>query len=194
MSLDPGQQRQLLHIARDSIASGLCGSTARLPALESLDESLRQPAACFVTLKIAGELRGCIGGLEADQPLAAAVSQSAFAAAFRDPRFPPLSSREFSRVSIEISVLSPMQPVAVESEEDLLAVLRPGVDGLVLQEGARRATYLPSVWEMLPRPRDFVRQLKVKGGWGEREWPVQMRAYRFQAHSFGEGGQDVTRE
>lgn len=194
MSIDPGRQSQLLRIARESIATGLRSGSAPMPPREDLDETLGQPAACFVTLKTGGELRGCIGSLEADQPLAAAVSQAAFAAAFRDPRFPPLSSSEFPRVSIEISVLSPMQALAVDSEEDLLAALRPGVDGLVLQEGARRATYLPSVWEMLPRPRDFVRQLKVKGDWGERYWSAQMRAYRFQTLSFGEHGQGVTGE
>jgi len=186
MKIDRHERRALLQIARDSIGHGV--NTHRPLSVDTgtIAEALRVPAACFVTLKREGQLRGCIGSLEAQEPLARAVADAAFSAAFRDPRFPPVSGEELQELEIEISVLSPLQAIDVSSERELLELLRPGVDGLVLSEGPRRSTFLPSVWEMLPRPRDFVHQLKAKGGWLELYWSPEMKAERFQTESFGE--------
>lgn len=186
MRLDREQRRTLLKIARSSIERGLASHRPWVPETASLPDALVTPAACFVTLRRDGELRGCIGTLEARDPLAQAVSEAAFSAAFRDPRFAPLRGSELEGLEIEISVLSPLQAMAVSSEQDLVARLRPGVDGLVLSEGERRSTFLPAVWEMLPRPSDFVRQLKAKGGWFALYWSPEIEAQRFQTESFCE--------
>jgi len=186
MKIDRHERVTLLQIARDSIEHGLETPSPLTVETEALAEALRVPAACFVTLKREGQLRGCIGSLEAREPLARAVAEAAFSAAFGDPRFPPLSREELGDLEIEIAVLSPLQAIDVSGERELLEVLRPGLDGLVLSEGPRRSTFLPAVWEMLPRPRDFVRQLKAKGGWLELYWSPEMKAQRFQTQSFGE--------
>jgi AmmeMemoRadiSam system protein A len=186
MKIDQHERRALLQIARDSIEHGLDAHQPLTVDTLAIARALRVPAACFVTLKREGQLRGCIGSLEAQEPLVRAVADAAFSAAFGDPRFPPLSREELADLEIEISVLSPLQAVDVSSERELLELLRPGVDGLVLSEGQRRSTFLPAVWEMLPRPRDFVRQLKAKGGWLELYWSPEMKAQRFQTESFGE--------
>jgi len=119
---------------------------------------LHQTGACFVTLESSGSLRGCIGSLNARRPLAEDVLHNARAAAFDDPRFPPLHGAELAGVEISISVLTPPEPFPVKNEADLLQSLRPGVDGLLLEDGAYRATFLPSVWEQLPTPAAFLAQ------------------------------------
>ncbi len=153
---------RLLHIARQAIEDVLDNRDS--PPPHHLPESLLTPGAAFVTLRIDGELRGCIGSLTAHRPLAEDVRHNAIAAAFEDPRFPPLSRREFERTTLEISILSPPEPFPVRDEADLLSHLRPGIDGLILEDATHRATFLPSVWEELPAPRDFLRQLKHKAG------------------------------
>jgi AmmeMemoRadiSam system protein A len=131
---------------------------------ERLPEPLTRPAATFVTLKKEEQLRGCIGTLEAHRPLARDVAHNAWAAAFRDPRFPPLEREEATAVRIVLSLLGPAQPLEVEDESELLRTLRPGVDGLILSCGAQRATFLPAVWQDLPDPADFVAALGRKAG------------------------------
>lgn len=125
---------------------------------------LDEPAATFVTLTLHGQLRGCIGSLEARRPLYDDVTRNAHAAAFGDPRFPPLAADEFPGIDIEVSVLTAPQPLEFSSEADALRRLRPGIDGVILQCGSRRATLLPQVWEQLPEPREFMRHLKLKAG------------------------------
>ena len=125
---------------------------------------LGEPGATFVTLTQNGQLRGCIGSLEAHRPLATDVAENARAAAFRDPRFAPLGKDEFARTRVEVSLLTPPEPFPVADEADALARLRPGIDGLILSYGRRRATFLPQVWESLPEAHQFIAQLKLKAG------------------------------
>jgi AmmeMemoRadiSam system protein A len=178
------QRRLLRDIAHASIRQGLATGKPLQPDLASLPAALADAGACFVTLEIDGELRGCIGSLEARRPLANDVADNAFNAAFRDPRFPPLTDEEFAQIDLHISVLSAPQPMAVRSRAGLLAQLRPGIDGLVLDDGQRRATFLPSVWEQLPRAEDFVAHLLRKGGWPAQHWSAAMRAGRYTTESF----------
>lgn len=181
MNAESTNHELLLKIAWQSLRHGLRAGRPLEPELQSLPSALSEPAACFVTLHKNGLLRGCIGSMEARDPLAKAVAWSAFSAGFRDPRFPPLEPEELDELALEISVLSPMQEMTISSEQDLLDSLRPEVDGLLLEEGGRHAVYLPSVWEQLPEPTEFVRQLKRKGGWPADYWSSAMRARRFQS-------------
>lgn len=145
---------------------------------------MRDIRATFVTLQMHGSLRGCIGTLGAEFPVAKDVALRAYEAAFEDPRFPPVEEGEIDQLDIHISVLTqPVEIPDIHSEADLLKALRPGVDGLVLTDGRRRATFLPSVWEEVPDPGEFVRHLKMKGGWSPREWPASMRALRYESES-----------
>lgn len=164
MPLPPEDRHYLLNLARQSIAAYLEGRALPPVDLAALSPELTRPGACFVTLTIGGDLRGCIGSIEPRQPLALDVQENALGAAFRDPRFPPLSRRELERVHIEISVLTVPEPLAYSDGDDLLRKLRPGVDGVIIERGWRRATFLPQVWEKLPDRRDFLAQLCMKAG------------------------------
>lgn len=170
----------LLSIAHEAVAYGVRQGEAPKLKVENFAPVLREPRATFVTLELAGELRGCIGCLDAHQPLAADVNQNAYAAAFADPRFPPVHANEVPRLSIHISVLSPPELLNVASEAELLATLQVGVDGVILEERGRRSTFLPSVWEQLPDARRFLRQLKRKGGWREDYWSDAMVVKRYR--------------
>jgi AmmeMemoRadiSam system protein A len=168
--LSDDSKRVLLAIARDSIASELKDhSVARLD-LELLPADLQAPGACFITLTRQDSLRGCIGSLEARQPLAADVQEHAGDAAFRDFRFPPLTEPELSDVRIEISVLSAPEPLKYNSPEELPALLKPGVDGVILSRGMRRATFLPQVWEKVEDPHAFLDMLCEKMGFDYDLW------------------------
>jgi AmmeMemoRadiSam system protein A len=174
-----GDERDtLLIIARASIEKGLCGNEPHVRP-EEHPERLRAPGASFVTLHMDNELRGCIGSLVARQPLVADVADNAWGAAFRDPRFPAMTWSEFPRLEIHLSLLTCPEPVAISSEQHLLALLRPGVDGLVIEEGYHRGTFLPSVWEQLPDPVEFLRQLKRKAGLPADYWSASLRVSRY---------------
>ncbi len=176
----------LLKTARRSILNGL--ERGRPPSIDlsRYPESLQEKRATFVTLHINGRLRGCIGTLEAIRPLVMDVTYNAYAAAFSDPRFPPLSRAEFDSLGIEISVLSPPEPMEFNSEADLLQQIRPGVDGLILEDNGYRGTFLPSVWESLPNPQEFLRHLKQKAGLSANYWSDTLKIYRYTTESFGE--------
>ncbi len=131
-------------------------------------------------------MRGCIGSLEASQPLATAVADAAHGAAFRDPRFARLQAHELDDISIEISVLSAMEPLPVSNRAELLAALQPLHDGLLLQEGQLRATFLPQVWRQLPDPDDFFNHLLTKAGLPVGYWSPNLTFFRYQTLSFGE--------
>lgn len=178
------QRELLLTRARDSIRHGLVqgGPSAHTPA--DADETLRMPRASFVTLKIAGQLRGCIGSVEARGPLIEDVAHNAWAAAFRDPRFPPLQATEADALDIHISVLTPLSPLVADCEPALLAVLQPGVDGVLLQQERRRSTFLPQVWDQLPEPREFLRHLRRKAGLPEHYDP-RAEYFRYGVEAFG---------
>ena len=183
--LDAAQRTTLLDLARRSIAHGLEAGRAMEVKPNDYPDALRQPRATFVTLHLNGQLRGCIGTLEAHRSLIEDVAENAFSAAFRDPRFPPVSADEKDQLTLDISVLSPASALSFTSEQDLLQQLRPGVDGLILEDGARRGTFLPSVWEQLPRPAEFLRHLKQKAGLPADYWSSNIRVSRYTTESFG---------
>ena len=162
-SYGPEHGRTLLRIARAAIAEALGAGNASAAADETW---LAESRATFVTLKQGEELRGCVGALEAQRPLAEDVAANARAAAFEDRRFEPLTLEEFARTEIEVSLLSTPKTVAFEDHADLLRRLRPGVDGVILEhlEEGRRATFLPQVWEDLSDPEQFIARLKHKAG------------------------------
>lgn len=162
MPLSPEDREYLLRLARETIARHLRGEGAPPVDLSALHESLACDGASFVTLTKHGSLRGCIGSLEARRPLALDVRENALAAAFHDPRFPPVRLDELGDLRIEVSVLSPPQPLLYTDADDLIAHLRPGVDGVVIERGWNRATFLPQVWEKLPDPHQFLQHLCVK--------------------------------
>jgi len=147
---------------------------------------LTEPGASFVTLHRSGTLRGCIGSLTACRPLGEDVEANALAAAFRDPRFPPLTRVEFTDIDIEVSVLSAPEPIHPTDETQLRTMLRPGVDGLILEYGAHRATFLPQVWEQLPDAADFLAHLKQKAGLPADFWHPDMRISRYRVQAFAE--------
>ena len=183
--------RTLLGLARASIgaALGLSGAPAIPDALW-----LKLARATFVTLKKAGELRGCIGSLEARRPLAEDVIANARAAAFQDPRFAPLAREEFGAIDIEVSLLTPPRRIAFSDDADLVGKLRPGEDGVILERGAERATFLPQVWENLPDPAHFLDQLKRKAGFAPGVRAADCKVLRYAALKWseermrGEGG------
>jgi AmmeMemoRadiSam system protein A len=177
-------RRTLIGIARASIRHGLEHGKALIPDMEDYDDELQVVRACFVTLNRFGMLRGCIGHLEAIMPLVKDVAENAYSAAFRDPRFPPLTRDEYTDLELHISVLTPPEPLAVDSESDLLARMRPGIDGLILEDGYARGTFLPSVWESLPEPSDFLRHLKRKAGLADHHWSDTLKVYRYETESF----------
>jgi len=179
-NIDNDEKRVLLQTARQSIEYGLDQGHA-LP-IDSSDYSqlLQTQAASFVTLNLNQQLRGCIGTLQAYQPLISDVSEHAYAAAFKDPRFPPVSASELPSLQIHISILTPSEPMEFSSEADLLAQLKPGVDGLILEDSLHRATFLPSVWEQLPEPEEFLQHLKLKAGLNRNDWPEGIRFSRYQ--------------
>ena len=179
--LDLESRRHLLGIAARSIRHGIEHGRACDVDLGSLPPALGERRASFVTLESDGRLRGCIGSLEATRPLAADVAHNAHGAAFADPRFPPVKEDEVDGLRIKISVLSPATPMQVESEADLVANLRPGVDGLIIRDGDKRATFLPSVWRGIPEPERFVRALAKKAGWPAGHWSDTVRAWRYTA-------------
>ncbi|HJW82637.1 MAG TPA: AmmeMemoRadiSam system protein A [Acidiferrobacterales bacterium] len=182
MHTDPGPT--LLAIARSAIAAELGEPSPAFTQAEWLDE----PGATFVTLTCAGALRGCIGSLVAERALRADVESNALAAAFSDPRFAPLSAREYRALEVEVSLLSPMQPVTVESEAQALTLLRPGIDGVLLEYGRRRGTFLPQVWEQLPEPRAFLAHLKQKAGLPADFWADEIRLSRYTVTKWREIG------
>jgi AmmeMemoRadiSam system protein A len=183
-ALDAGDVDRLFAIADAAILDGLRGGTRRLPAVEGLPDALLRPVNAFVTLTVDGALNGCIGGIEGTQPLAVAVAHYAWSAAFTDPRLPPLRAEEREHLVIEISLLSPLEPVPAATRAETLSQLRPHVDGLVIGCGARRGLFLPAVWEQLPDPDDFLDHLLLKAGLAPRSWPAGTVVSRFTARRY----------
>lgn len=176
------QGNLLLELARRAIARelGVAADECAEP------EWARQPGATFVTLTKHGRLRGCIGSLEAYRPLLDDVRQNAIASAFHDPRFDPLASDEFRSIVVEVSLLSNAEPIDHSSQTDALSQLKPGIDGVVLQYGAHRATYLPQVWEQLPEAESFIANLKRKAGLAESFWSNDVKLSRYSVQKWSE--------
>jgi len=182
MKMSDQRGEVLLPIARAAIARVL-----NVP--HTADESapwLAEHGACFVTLTQFGELRGCIGSLQAHQPLLADVKGNAVSAALQDPRFTPLSAEEFDITTVEISLLSSTQAMEVRDEADALAQLRPGVDGIVFEYGRYRSTFLPQVWESLAQPRDFLGMLRRKAGLPDDFWAAEVKLSRYTVTKWSE--------
>jgi len=181
--LSEDEKKTLLTIARQSIQQGLQTGAPLKPDTLDYSELLQKTAASFVTLNLHGQLRGCIGTLEAYQPLVNDVAEHAFAAAFKDPRFPPVSSAEEPLLDIHISILTPAEAMTFSSQQDLIAQLKPGEDGLILETDYHRGTFLPSVWESLPEPEDFLRHLKMKAGLPGNFWSDGVKVSRYRTVS-----------
>lgn len=173
----------LLVQARNAIASHL--GLEKPLAAEALPWLL-QPGATFVTLTQQGQLRGCIGSLEAYRPLLDDVRHNAVAAAFHDSRFTPLTQQELALILVEVSLLSPHKTLNFINENDALAQLRPGIDGVILQWGRLRSTFLPQVWEQLPTPEQFMAHLKRKAGLSEQFWTDEIKLSRYTVSQWKE--------
>jgi len=159
MALTDKDQQTLLKLAREVISCAARQQTLPLLSLGGYSLDLQQDGASFVTLTRGGDLRGCIGSLEPRRPLVVDVRENAISAAMRDPRFMPVNAEEVDDLHIEISVLSEPEPLLYQGSDDLMAKLRPGVDGVVIEASVNRATFLPQVWEKLPEPTQFLEQL-----------------------------------
>jgi len=172
----------LLARARNAIASELGGAQVKEPE----HPVLHQPGATFVTLTRHGELRGCIGSLEAYRPLDQDVRENARAAAFRDRRFAPLSAGELTDTRVEVSLLTPAELIRFATEEDAVRQLRPGIDGVILESERHRGTFLPQVWESVPDPWQFMSELKRKAGLAEDFWSMDVKLYRYEVQKWSE--------
>ncbi|MGV6851216.1 MAG: AmmeMemoRadiSam system protein A [bacterium] len=177
-------QKILLDVAEKSVSHGLSYPGALEVNLEEYPPELSELGACFVTLSRDGRQRGCIGTLVPRHALIMDVSENAYNAAFRDPRFTRLTPREAVGIEIEIAVLSQTEKIIHESEKDLLSQLRPRVDGLVLKHDSRRSTFLPSVWEAFPNPTVLMAHLKEKAGLPRDYWSADLHVERYTIHSF----------
>ena len=185
--LTDGEKQTLLRLAREAMEHGVRGK--KLPPLDinSITPRLREHGASFVTLTIHGELRGCIGVLEAWQPLVDDVREHAVAAALEDPRFRPVDETELDRIRIEVSRLTVPRPLEYSSSADLLKKLRPHVDGVILKNDYRRATFLPQVWDQIPDPEDFLDHLCAKMGARPNLWlNTKLQVYIYQVEEFHE--------
>ncbi|HEX4331382.1 MAG TPA: AmmeMemoRadiSam system protein A [Usitatibacter sp.] len=167
--------RMLLDIAREAIAS-----PAEPVARVWSELWLAEPAATFVTLRDSlGDLRGCIGTIDPHRALGEDVAHNAFAAAYRDPRFPPLRDLERATTAVEVSLLTPRRPFAAQSEAEAVHGLEPGTDGLVFEYHGQRATFLPQVWENISDPLDFLCELRRKAGLPARFWHPDVKLSRY---------------
>lgn len=181
------EQKTLLRMAREALEHGV--KHEKLPPLDgaSLTPHLREEGASFVTLTVRGQLRGCIGALEPYQPLAEDVREHAVAAALEDPRFPPVSERELNGIEIEVSRLTRPIPLEYKDANDLLSKLRPGVDGVILRDAFRRATFLPQVWEKISDPAEFLDNLCYKMGTSPDMWRRKhLDVFTYQVEEFRE--------
>jgi len=182
--LSTSDRDTLKSIAWASIRQGLAGAGPLTVRPEVYPPRLAAKGAVFVTLLKDGELRGCVGSLDARRPLVEDVAAHAWDAAFSDDRFAPLRPEELAELSMQICMLVPPETLDVHSDEELAAALRPGIDGVILEEGHRRATFLPSVWSQIPDPARFVHFLKRKGGWPDRYWSPALRVWRYEVEEF----------
>ena len=185
--LSPEERSLLLKLARQALEAGVQGQLPTPLDLQALPTPLQQAGASFVTLTRYEDLRGCVGALEPYQPLAEDVREHAIAAALQDFRFPPVQPSELPEIKIEISRLTLPKDLDYSSPEELLARLRPGVDGVTLMDGSMRATFLPQVWEKLPEARSFLNHLCRKMGAPEDLWcRKKLRVQTYQVEEFHE--------
>jgi AmmeMemoRadiSam system protein A len=184
-TLSPDDAGLLLDLAERTIVGALRGATPTLPDTTLLPPAVMQQRGAFVTLEVDGRLNGCIGHIEAREPLAESVARLALAAAFDDPRLPALRGADLPGLTISLSLLGPMSPVRASGLDELLAALEPGRDGLLVEHTSGRAVFLPQVWEQLPRPTDFVDALWHKAGFAAGTWPDGLRSFTFLVEHHG---------
>jgi len=185
--LTDGEKQTLLRLAREAMEHAVQGK--KLPPVDdaSITPHLREQGASFVTLTIDGDLRGCIGALEAYQPLVDDVREHAIAAALEDPRFLPVDQTELGRIRLEVSRLTAPHPLEYSNSADLISKLRPHVDGVILKSEFRRATFLPQVWEKIPDPQEFLDHLCAKMGAKPSLWRnTKLQVYVYQVEEFHE--------
>lgn len=181
--LPDAHRETLVRIARHAILNSV-GKPGPQLRIEGVNRPLATARASFVTVRLDGALRGCVGSVTATRPLVVDVAENAYKAAFGDPRFPPVTKEEAERLEIHVSILSSLRRIPARDEAELLDALRPDVDGLVLVEGERRALYLPEVWHSLPQARDFLSRLKEKAGLPPDHWSPELKVYRFSTERF----------
>jgi AmmeMemoRadiSam system protein A len=190
--LTEDQGRILIRLARVTMAARLGIADAmdeKISTHELADPVFQEKRGTFVTLKISNQLRGCIGCLTPSESILEGVQRNAVNAAFNDPRFPPLTGPELAEAEIEISILTSPQKLAYSSGNDLLEKLRPGIDGVIISKGMAQATFLPQVWEQLPRTEDFLRHLCLKAGLSPAEWlQGDLDVSLYQVQYFHENG------
>ena len=182
--LTPAAADQLLDLAEAAIRARLVGDPPPRVDVPALPPQLRRPLGAFVTLHVRGELNGCIGHIIGTAPIAAGVAELAVSSAFHDPRLPALRADDLDDLDIEISLLSVPAPVPARTRAELVGRLRPGVDGLILSSGGHSAVFLPTVWQQLPDPDDFVDRLLLKARLPTDRWPDDMRAELFTTAIF----------
>ena len=176
---------ELLKVARDAILSAY-GQSLKT---DSSHPSLQVKAASFVTLQESNKLRGCIGTIDPHRSLLLDVRGNAIDAAFNDPRFEPVSRHEIDRITIEVSVLTPRVPVNYDSSFDLYSQIKPGVDGVYIEYGQHRGTFLPQVWQQLPDKEQFFKHLRVKAGLPPDFWSENLKVYRYRVQKWSEAEQ-----
>jgi AmmeMemoRadiSam system protein A len=169
----------LVDVAWRAIHAGLADAKRLVVRAAEFPEAVREYRATFVTLHRHGDLRGCMGSIVPHRPLVEDVAYNAYSAAFGDPRFPPLARQELDGLDVHLSVLSALEAMAFRTESDLLQQIRPGVDGLLLEDGPHVGTFLPSVWDSLPDPDAFWRALKRKAGLPAAYWSSSLRVSRY---------------
>ena len=184
IKLSKEEQQSCIEVARQSIKHGLEEGRSLQVNTSDYSSNLQQNFSSFVTLYKNGHLRGCIGALQATQPLINDISEHAYAAAFQDPRFPALVNNEYEQLDFKISVLGSPEKINFIDEEDLLQQIRPNIDGLIIEHGYNRGTFLPSVWEQLPDKKDFLNHLKVKAGFTFDWWDNAVKISRYETFSF----------
>ncbi len=183
-SISRDDARLLLGVAADAILAGFTSGSEPDVDPSAFPPALRVPKATFVTVNRDGDLMGCIGSLEPRYPLVRDVAKNAYGAIFYDPRCPRLDPSDVPDLEIHISILGEPEPMEFRDEADLVSQLRPGVDGLILEEDFARGTFLPSVWESLPEPRQFLANLKMKAGLPPSYWSRTLRVRRYTTESF----------
>ncbi len=185
--LTDGEKQTLLRLAREAMECAVRGQVLPPLDIKSLTPLLQANGSSFVTLTIDDDLRGCIGALEAYQPLAEDVREHAVSAALHDPRFPPVRENELNRIKLEVSRLTAPHLLEYSSSEDLLKKLNPHVDGVILRDNFRRATFLPQVWEKIPDPAEFLSHLCQKMGVRANTWrEAKLQVYVYQVEEFHE--------
>lgn len=178
---DPSDSSSAIRdLAVRATAHAVRSGSAKAVSLAEQPRRLQEAGACFVTLRRDGELRGCVGELEVTRPLAVSIAENACRAALHDRRFRPVGVDELPELDVHVSVLGPLSPLEVHTRAELLDALHPGVDGVVLAEGGRRATFLPAVWESLPEPEEFVSALERKAGLPPGGWTPERRVFTYQ--------------